>query len=343
MGTRFTIKITICLLVLTIRVLAQDSSRTVTPVPDANCRIEIARALPIASQRDRSELDRIVLSILRRPVERDRNASCVGIFLNAVGPLIQAREGTPAAESFVRHSIALLTNVYGPNDTILLRPFQILISWCLELGEVSKAHRAFRDMGRIVPRGQDDSVIVLLTRALIASSQGDRDEAEQDYLATLQLLADRNVSEAGVRAGVLNNLATLYLAEGNLSMARTALLRAETLARAEPNRDERERLMVGVLCNLGTVLYITHDYDSAAQEFHEAIAICDSLLYRDKERTVILLRNLAQVLKKRKRKDEAHLVNDRLNALLKDREVSGRSQTIDIGVLTLQQRSSSLQ
>ena len=313
------------------------------PLADTECEAEVTRALPFSSQSDASALDRMLLSVARGPVEQDENIRCVGVFLNAVGYEIQATAGMTAAESFVRHSIAVLVTAYGPDNRILIRPFQILISWCLEQGEISKANLAFDEMRRIFPRGRDDTVILLITSALIASSRGDHAGAERHYLAGLQLLDGQKERDNGLQAGVLNNLATIYLLEGRRSDARTALVRAEVLARTEPNRNERERLMVGVLGNLGTVLYGLHDYAAAERHFREALTICDHSQYVEKERLAILLENLAQVLKKQKRKEEAHSTNNRLDRLLRDRALSNRRQTIDIGVLSPQQGRSAPQ
>jgi len=125
-----------------------------SPLADTECEAEVTRALPFSSQSDASALDRMLLSVARGPVEQDENIRCVGVFLNAAGSEIQATGGRVAAESFVRHSIAVLVTAYGPDNRVLIRPFQILISWCLEQGEISKANQAFDEMRRIVPRGR---------------------------------------------------------------------------------------------------------------------------------------------------------------------------------------------
>lgn len=345
MSFDFAIRISSCLLLITLTFVREGIACTAALgsfAADVECEADVTRALPFSSQSDGSTLDGMLLTVARGPLEQDENVRCVGVFLNAVGSEIQARAGTVAAESFVRHSIAVLVTAYGSDNRILIRPFQILISWCLEQGEISKANQAFDEMRRIFPRGRDDTVILLITSALIASCRGDHAGAEQHYLAGLQLLDGQKKRDNGLQAGVLNNLATLYLLEGRRSDAQAALVRAEVLARTEPNRNERERLMVGVLGNLGTVLYGLHDYVAAERHLREALTICDGSEYADKERSAVLLKNLAQVLKKQKRKEEAHFINHRLDRLLRDRELSNRRQTIDIGALSSQQRRSTL-
>lgn len=342
----FAIRISSCLLLIAPTFVREGIARTAassSPVADTECEAAVTRALPSSSQSDASALDRMTLSLSRRPFEKDENIRCVAVFLNAVGSEIQARAGTAAAESFVRRSVEVLVAAYAPDSRMLIRPFQILISWCLEQGEIAKANQAFHEMSRIVPRGRDDTVILLITSAMIASSRADHARAEQDYLAGLQLLDEQKDRDNGLEAGVLNNLATVYLSDGRRSDARAALVRAEVLARTESNRNEYERLMVGVLGNLGTVLYGLHDYVAAERHFREALTICDRSQYVDKEWSAILLKNLAQVLKKQKRREEAHLINNRLDRLLRDRELSNRRQTIDIGALSPQQRRSALQ
>ena len=258
----------------------------------------------ILKQSDASALDRMLLSVARGPLGQDEDIRCVGVFLNAVGSEMQATIGTATAASFVRRSIEVLATAYGPDNRILIRPFQILISWRLEQGEIAKANHAFYEMSRIISRTREDTAIFLITSAMIDSSRGDHAGTEQHYLASLRFLDQHDDRDNGLHAGVLNNLAALYLSEGRRSEARAALIRAEVLARTESNRSERARLLVGVLGNLGTVLYALHDYAAAEQHFREALTICERSEYTDKERSAILMKNLAQVIKKQKRKEE---------------------------------------
>jgi tetratricopeptide (TPR) repeat protein len=125
----------------------------------------------------------------------------------------------------------------------------------------------------------------------------------------------------------------VYVYQGRSTEARAALVQAATLAQSEPNRDEWERMTVGILCNLGTVLYNLRDYRGAAQDLQQAISISDSSKYRDAGRLAILLTNYAQVLRKQKRKDDVRLIEGRLKGLLDDRVPSDGGYVVDVNSL----------
>ena len=149
----------------------------------------------------------------------------------------------------------------------------------------------------------------------------------------MELAADDDPENQRLQPGIWNNLAAVYIAERKLPEACSALIRAQALTQREPNEGERERVMIGVLSNLGTVLYRMRDYARAEENLRDAIKLQEKPHDRDMGRLTVLLANLKQVLNKQKRMREGKEIDDRLQALLWDAR-----QTVNVNALHQQKR-----
>lgn len=298
-----------------------------------DCQSQVESALRAVRQMRYPEAEQILSSLAREPAVGQQQARCLGILLNVTQVEIEKRVGSSGAEQFVRRALDVLTTFRPADDPLLLRPLQILVSLALESGDITQADEAFRQMSRIRLRTNNDRVILAMTHAFISSSRGRPKEAERDYEDALKLAADDDVESQRLQAGIWNNLAAVYIGERKLPEARAALIRARALTQHEPNEGERERLMVGVLSNLGTVLYRMRDYARAEENLRGAITLEEKQHDRDTGRLTVLLTNLEQVLKKQKRKHEAKQIDDRLQAVLWD-----ANQTVNVNALQRQKR-----
>ncbi|MFL6352680.1 MAG: tetratricopeptide repeat protein [Bryobacteraceae bacterium] len=238
---------------------------------------------------------------------------CLGLVLNNVAAIMLFSGRLAEAEIFAERSVKILEKSYSPQDSVLLRPLQILSAARFEQGKTGKAREAFQKMQAVPTERPDYEALVHGLAAALLQAEGRYKEAESEYLLTMSAWQRAGRANTADCAAVLSQLGSLFVEEHRFAEAERLLDRALAIFTADKDTVAMDRIK---LLNLRAGLHARQgQWRKAGQDLREGVLIIDREPHVDPVTVAALLANYAVALRKTHQKGEARSVEARARAL----------------------------
>jgi tetratricopeptide (TPR) repeat protein len=261
-------------------------------------------------------------------VDSSSASSCKGLILHNQATIASISGRFAEAERLALGSIAALEKVYPPDHLALLRPLLVLASTRLEQGNKSGARTAFGRLKGIRAEQPHERAMIHAMSGSLLQSLGDRPHAEAQYLAALEAWTEIGRSETVDAGTVLISLGTLYIEERRFEEAGRSVDRASAIFSQLRDAAPMDRSkLLGVR---GTLHARLGEWPSAERDFREGLSLAEAQPGVGTTHILILLKGLAEALKKNHHRQEARGIEMRAAALL---QASPPSPVIDVSDL----------
>lgn len=254
--------------------------------------------------------------------------TCAGIILNNMAALLSASGRMAEAERFAEQSINILEQIYLPNDLVLLRPLEILVSVRSGQGKIAAAREAYNRMTSIRTDRPEDHAVVHESAAILFRREGRLQEAETECLATIRAWEEAGEAETRNAGAVLLLLGMIDLAERRFDQARQALDRASDVFNRSRDTVPNDQI---ILLNLRGILYaLQRAWKEAEHDLSAALSMADRQVVVDPVFLRSLLTGYAYVLRKNHYGREARRIEARAARLPSS---SAESSVVDLSEL----------
>lgn len=238
---------------------------------------------------------------------------CDGQTLHNLATVVSLSERLAEAEILEKRSLRIFERACPPGDPRLLRPLLSLARIQFERREIARARETYQRLQSIPTERAVDRAMVHGLAAELLHIEGRYHEAEAEYLKAVDAWEESGHGETTAAAAVLDDLATLYLAEGRYREAGRTLDRSMAIVTRAKDAVAMDRIK---LFNARAELHTRRG------ELREAEADLDAAISaagRDARLDPAVLKSLlvayARVLRKNRRRKEARSIEARAAAL----------------------------